>query len=74
MIRERCSCGAKFESDSREAIKLWREWRRKHTCPDLTDITDNSDRTSAANTQTETLPIGFAPTMHPGRQDPGLEE
>jgi hypothetical protein len=71
MIRERCSCGAKFESDSREAIKLWREWRRKHNCPDRdTDPEFNS----AANTSIDTLPIGFAPTMHPGRQDPGLEE
>ena len=71
MIRERCSCGSKFESDSREAIKLWREWRRKHTCPDREDPIEFN---SAANTQTETLPIGFAPNMHPGRQDPGLEE
>lgn len=71
MIRARCSCNAKFESDSRDATKLWREWQRKHTCPDRED---NIEFNSAANTQTETLPLGFAPTMHPGRQDPGLEE
>jgi hypothetical protein len=71
MIRERCSCGAKFESDSREAIKLWREWRRKHNCPDRDETAEFN---SQANTQTETLPIGFAPQMHQGRQDTGLEE
>jgi hypothetical protein len=71
MIRERCSCTAKFESDSNQAIKLWREWRRKHTCPDR----DNDpEYNSAANTQTETLQIGFAPNWHPGRQDPALDE
>lgn len=71
MIRERCSCSAKFETDSQQAIKLWREWRRKHNCPDREpDIEFNS----SANTQTETLSLGFAPNMHPGRQDPALDE
>lgn len=32
MIVERCSCGAKFRTDEDDAIKLVREWRRKHNC------------------------------------------
>lgn len=31
-VRERCSCGSEFESDERDAVKLWREWRRQHVC------------------------------------------
>lgn len=71
MIRERCSCGAKFESDALEAIKLWREWRRKHPCPDRETYEPGN---STANTQIEQAPLGFAPNAHPGRQDPALEE
>jgi hypothetical protein len=32
VLRERCSCGAEFETDEKEALKLVREWRRKHVC------------------------------------------
>lgn len=70
MIRERCSCGSKFESDAKDAIKLWREWRRKHPC---TNTQTDPDRESAANTNLE-LKLGFAPNEHPGREDPALEE
>jgi hypothetical protein len=70
MIRERCSCGSKFESDSNQAIKLWREWRRKHICSERPDPVE---ATTSAETRIETT-IGFAPNWHPGREDPALEE
>lgn len=69
MIYERCSCGAKFETNEPEFLKLWREWRRKHICTETIE-----PGSSTANTTIETLPIGFAPQMHPGRQDPALDE
>lgn len=31
-IAEKCSCGAAFKTDEPNAIKLVREWRRKHVC------------------------------------------
>jgi hypothetical protein len=70
MIREKCSCGSKFESDALEAIKLWREWRRKHTC---TERLEPIEASTTAITQVETT-LGFAPNWHPGRQDTGIEE
>lgn len=69
MIYERCSCGAKFETNEPGFLKLWREWRRKHICTET--IETNS---STANTQIDTPPLGFAPNWHPGRQDPALDE
>ena len=69
MIRERCSCGAKFETDALDAIKLWREWRRKHICTETFE-----PASSTANTTIETAQLGFAPNWHPGRQDPALDE
>ena len=32
MIREVCSCGAEFESDEKQAVRLLREWRAVHKC------------------------------------------
>ncbi len=73
MIRERCSCGSEFRTDEPNPIRIWREWRKKHACeptttdPDITAVT-------TSDTRTETVPLGFAPPMHLGRQDTGLEE
>lgn len=64
MVRERCSCGAEFESDSKQAMRLVREWRATHTCqPTLTDLgtrTTQTDTTPADN-RTPELHIGFRP-------------
>lgn len=30
MIRERCSCGAEFETDEKSATRLVRDWRANH--------------------------------------------
>lgn len=32
MVRERCGCGAEFESDQKNAMRLIREWRQVHVC------------------------------------------
>lgn len=36
-VDERCSCGARFKTDEPDAIKLVREWRRKHACIEVND-------------------------------------
>lgn len=30
MIRERCSCGAEFETDEKSALQLLKSWRSSH--------------------------------------------
>ena len=68
MIAESCSCGAKIKTDDPQAIKLVREWRRKHTC--LTDNTDNSDIIEAVNggMSDTTIAIGFQPGEIPAKE------
>lgn len=56
VIRERCSCGARFETDEPDAIRLVREWRRKHTC---IDPEPEVQAMGGGNAQVE-QPIGFA--------------
>jgi hypothetical protein len=36
VISETCACGAKFKTDEPDPIKLVRDWRKQHTCPDAT--------------------------------------
>ncbi len=31
-IKEKCSCGASIQLNAPDAIRLVREWRKKHTC------------------------------------------
>jgi hypothetical protein len=64
VIAESCSCGAKFKTDDAQAIKLVREWRRKHTCSDNTDITD-TPTSGLADTQ---IAIGFQPGEMPAKE------
>ena len=63
MIAETCSCGAKIKTDDAQAIKLVREWRRKHTCTDNTDITD-TPTSGLADTQ---IAMGFQPGELPAK-------
>jgi hypothetical protein len=51
VIAETCSCGAKFKTDDALAIKLVREWRRKHVCQEQASETRDYETTST---------IGFA--------------
>jgi hypothetical protein len=64
VIAESCSCGAKIKTDDAQAIKLVREWRRKHTCTDNTDITD-TPTSGLADTQ---IAMGFQPGEMPGKE------
>jgi hypothetical protein len=64
VIAETCSCGAKIKTDDAQAIKLVREWRRKHTCQtDNTDITD-TPTSGLADTQ---IAMGFQPGELPAK-------
>jgi len=66
MVRERCSCGAEFESDDDSAVKLLREWRKAHKCVvtptgDRPGLSVTSEMTPADNREAE-LHIGFRPS------------
>jgi len=37
VIRERCGCGAEFETDLEDARELLREWRAFHKCTPIED-------------------------------------
>jgi hypothetical protein len=70
VIAESCSCGAKIKTDDAQAIKLVREWRRKHTCQtDNTDNTDNTDIVEAVNggVSETTIALGFQPGEMPAK-------
>jgi hypothetical protein len=70
MIEERCSCGAKFQTDEVGAIKLVREWRRKHPCQSQ-EVQD----THTSGTAETLLQIGFAPAEMPAKDyDPFEDE
>lgn len=62
-ISEKCSCGAYFTVDGEPAIKLVREWRRKHICvesapdPRETSLSTYIERTDSSSTGE--FPIGF---------------
>jgi hypothetical protein len=68
VISESCSCGAKIKTDDAQAIKLVREWRRKHTCQtDITDITDIVEAVNGGVSET-TIAIGFQPGEIPAKE------
>jgi hypothetical protein len=70
MIRERCSCGAKFETDEANAIGLVRDWRKKHPCQTLE--TDDTPTSGIADTQ---IAMGFQPGELPAKEyDPWEDE
>jgi hypothetical protein len=61
-IKEKCSCGASIKLNSPDAIRLVREWRKKHTCLEkpedprdssLSIYTDKPDKVESD------YPIGF---------------
>ena len=46
-ISEKCSCGASFKANGDEALKLYRAWVKRHTCPDAPfEIHRDTDSTS----------------------------
>lgn len=57
IIRERCSCGAKFEvRESKNAARLVREWRKGHSCPDRPEEIETRDVVMSAQVENA---IGF---------------
>jgi hypothetical protein len=34
-IREKCSCGASFQASGDEATQLYKNWIRRHSCPEV---------------------------------------
>lgn len=69
MVRERCSCGAEFETDDKEGLKLLREWRKAHIHqfePGSLALLDSA--------RSELAPDNTVPEMHIGfRADPDEE-
>lgn len=56
-IRERCSCGARFEvAESKAAARLVREWRKSHSCPDKVEEIELRDVAMSAQVENA---IGF---------------
>jgi len=67
VFRERCSCGAEFETDSVQGMRLIREWRREHRCVD--EVSDPSF--VSAEAKSEIAPDNVTPELHIGfRSDP----
>ena len=66
MIAESCSCGAKIKTDDAQAIKLVREWRRKHTCNDNSDSIETVEAVNGGVSET-TIALGFQPGEMPAK-------
>lgn len=60
-ISEKCSCGAYFTIDGEPAIKLVREWRRKHICSETVEARETSLSAYIERTDSGVgdFPIGF---------------
>ena len=61
-IKEKCSCGASIQLNAPDAIRLVREWRKKHTC--LEKVEDPRDTSLSAHIERpdkveSDYPIGF---------------
>lgn len=71
MIRERCSCGAEFETDEKTAVRLIREWRDAHRHEPETP-NENHDATIETTLGLSTDPR--VPELHIGFRPDPLEE
>ncbi len=69
VIRERCSCGAEFETDEEKAVSMLREWRKVHAHqfePGSLALLDSA--------RSELAPDNVLPELHIGfRADPDDE-
>jgi hypothetical protein len=46
-IREKCSCGAVFQATGEEATQLYKNWIRRHSCPETSlEITRDIETSS----------------------------
>lgn len=66
MVRERCSCGAEFETDLKSALQLLKSWRVTHR-HDLSEsgvfvnVSSQVEQASQAIDREPELQIGFRP-------------
>jgi hypothetical protein len=61
-LSERCSCGAKFEVEHRNAVALVREWRKGHVCEFREELRDSALDTKlelSTTTDESEFKIGF---------------
>jgi hypothetical protein len=66
MIRERCSCGAEFETDEKSALQLLKSWRatHRHETTEPANFVNSSsqvEQASQAIIREPELQIGFRP-------------
>jgi len=66
MIRERCSCGAEFETDEKSALQLLKSWRatHRHEITEPVNFVNSSSQVEQATqaiTKEPELQIGFRP-------------
>jgi hypothetical protein len=59
-ITESCSCGASIKVDDVNALRLVREWRRKHNCSQSVDT--NIDAVHGGTSDNQVTQIGFMAT------------
>lgn len=73
MLKERCSCGARFETNSKDSARLWREWRKNHVCR----FPQQQEEIQAVHGDTSQVEIalGFQPGEVPAKKyDPWEDE
>lgn len=61
-VRERCSCGAEFECERDDELRLLREWRRVHVHefePGGVVVSDSGRSDAAPDSVVPELHIGF---------------
>jgi hypothetical protein len=64
MIRERCSCGAEFETDEKTSVRLVRDWRENHRhelTPEESDATIETTLGFSPDPRLPELHVGFRP-------------
>jgi hypothetical protein len=66
MIRERCSCGAEFETDEKSALQLLKSWRATHRheiaeSGSFGSIGSQVEQSTQAIVREPELQIGFRP-------------
>jgi hypothetical protein len=64
MVRERCSCGAEFETDEKSALQLLKSWRATHlhqVSENATFVNVSSQIEQSNLVRDPELQIGFRP-------------
>ena len=66
MVRERCSCGAEFETDEKSALQLLKAWRTGHLHQvsdpaTFVNVSSQVEQSSDSIVREPELQIGFRP-------------